>query len=265
MRRSGVRYNPALDGLRALAVAAVVIQHAGFEEGGYFGVTVFFVISGYLITGLLLAEQAESGTIALRAFYRRRFARLGPALLVVTVATTAWLIVTAVAFSSWWAGLLGTLTYTTDLLLALPVGQHVGAYFEWSWSLGIEEQFYLLWPVLMIALLRRRAGRGALAAAAGGVVVLAWVQRARLSHGTPSHARVNFTFDTHMDAIALGALLAIVLTIRPAQSRSVQAVAQALCVLASVALVAVIHQPWQTAHLSSLDLGGTARWPCCAC
>jgi peptidoglycan/LPS O-acetylase OafA/YrhL len=108
----------------------------------------------------------------------------------------------------------------------------------------------------MIVLLRRRAGRGALAAVAAAVVVLAWVQRARLSHGTPSHARVNFTFDTHMDAIALGALLAIVLTIRPARSRMVQAMAQLLCLLASAGLIAVIHQPWQTAHLTSLDLGG---------
>jgi peptidoglycan/LPS O-acetylase OafA/YrhL len=254
--RRSLGYNPGLDGLRALAVAGVVVQHAGFEEGGYFGVTVFFVISGYLITGLLLAEHESNGSIGLAAFYRRRFARLAPALLLVTGVITVWLLASGAAFATWWAGLVGTLTYTTDLLLAAPVGSHVGSYFEWSWSLGIEEQFYLFWPLLMIVLLRLRRGRGWLAGLAMVVVALAWLQRARLSHGHPSHDRINFTFDTHMDAIALGALLAIVLLGRPVASRAVRGGAQLLCLIASLALFAVIRQPWQTEHLTTLDVGG---------
>jgi peptidoglycan/LPS O-acetylase OafA/YrhL len=249
-------YNPGLDGLRSFAVAGVVVQHAGFEEGGYFGVTVFFVISGYLITGLLLAEHAASGRIGLGAFYRRRFARLAPALLVVTVVITAWLLATGVALSTWWAGLVGTLTYTTDILLATPASAHVSSWFEWSWSLGIEEQFYLGWPLLMILLLRGRRGRWWLALVAFAVVILAWVQRGRLSHAHPSHARINFTFDTHMDAIALGALLALILLGRPVRSRGGRALAQLLCLAASLGLFEIIRQPWQTEHLTSLDLGG---------
>jgi peptidoglycan/LPS O-acetylase OafA/YrhL len=249
-------YNPGLDGLRAFAVAGVVVQHAGFEEGGYFGVTVFFAISGYLITALLLGEHEAIGRIGLGAFYRRRFARLAPALLLVTAVITLWLLATGVDVSSWWAGLVGTLTYTTDILLATPAGAHVSSWFEWSWSLGIEEQFYLVWPVLMIFLLGRRRGRLGLAAVAFAVVVLAWVQRGRLSHGHPSHARVNFTFDTHMDAIALGALLALAVAGRAVAGASARAVAQVLGLAAAVGLFAIIRQPWQTEHLTSLDLGG---------
>ena len=254
MKRLG--YNPGLDGLRAFAVAGVVVQHAGFEEGGYFGVTVFFVISGYLITALLLGEFESAGQIGLRAFYRRRFARLGPALVLVAVVTAIWLVATGVDISIWWAGLVGTLTYTTDLLLGLPVGTHVSSWFEWSWSLGIEEQFYLLWPLLMIAALRLRRGRWWLAGAAAAVVVLAWVQRGRLSVGHPTHARINFTFDTHMDAIALGALLSLMMAGRTVGSRGARAVAQVLCLVAALGLFEIIRQPWQTLHLTSYDLGG---------
>jgi peptidoglycan/LPS O-acetylase OafA/YrhL len=252
---SRLAYNAALDGLRAFAVAGVVVQHAGFEEGGYFGVTVFFVISGYLITSLLLIEHQAQGSIGLTAFYRRRFARLAPALLLVTGVTVIWLLAIGEPFSTWWSGLLGTLTYTTDLLLATPLASHVGGYFEWSWSLGIEEQFYVIWPLLLILLLRVRRGRTWLAVVAFAVVAIAWAQRARLSHGHPSHDRVNFTFDTHMDAIALGAILALALLGRQV-GRGPQAVAQVLGLIGCVGLFAIIHQPWQTAKVTTLDLGG---------
>ncbi len=255
MTTARLAYNPALDGLRAFAVAGVVVQHAGFEEGGYFGVTVFFVISGYLITSLLLAEHRAQGAIGLGAFYRRRFARLAPALLLVTSVITVWLLAIGEPFSNWWAGLVGTLTYTTDLLLAAPVGAHVGDYFEWSWSLGIEEQFYLVWPLLLIVLLRVRGGRAWLVAVAVAVVAGAWLQRARLSHGHPSHDRINFTFDTHMDAIALGAILALTLLGRHVDRR-LQVVAQVLGLAGCIGLFAIIHQPWQTMKLTTLDLGG---------
>jgi len=249
-------YNPALDGLRALAVTAVVVQHAGFEEGGYFGVTVFFVISGYLITSLLLAEHASTASIDVAAFYRRRVARLAPALLLAAAAITIWLLATSTPLAQWWAGLLGTLTYTTDVLLVTPVWPHVGTAFEWSWSLGIEEQFYLVWPILMIWMLRRHNGRRWLALVAAGVVVAAWIQRARLSTGHPTHARVNFAFDVHMDSIALGAILALVLAGWPVVSRQLRAVAELLGIVAAVAVFAVIRQPWQTMKLTTYDLGG---------
>jgi peptidoglycan/LPS O-acetylase OafA/YrhL len=205
-------YNRALDGLRALAVGAVIAQHAGFDVGGFYGVTVFFVISGYLITALLLAEHANSGRIGVRAFYRRRWARLAPALFVVVGVSVIWLLAIGVPVSTWIAGPIGALTYSTDILEVTSVVPHISNYFEWSWSLAIEEQFYLLWPVIMIVLLSigRRVGTRLLLVVSLGVVVLAWVQRAAMVRSGAAPGRVNFAFDTHMDAIAVGAVLAIV-------------------------------------------------------
>lgn len=119
-------------------------------------VTLFFVISGYLITRLLLQEHAGSGQIDLRRFYRRRLARLGPALVVVVVVSWAWLAATNQAFSSYWAVILGSLTYTTDLMQAISGNSGVSDYYQWSWSLGVEELLYLIWPVTLLLLVKWR-------------------------------------------------------------------------------------------------------------
>jgi peptidoglycan/LPS O-acetylase OafA/YrhL len=208
-----VSYNPSLDGLRALAVAGVVAEHAGFRIGGFYGVTAFFVVSGYLITALLLAERTRTGGIGMRAFYRRRFARLAPALLLVLACTVGWLVLTVTPPREWWAGLVGALTYSTNFLDASPLQPHVGSYFEYTWSLGIEEQFYLVWPVLLVGVLAlgRRWGRRVLLAVCLAVIAGAWLSRAAMLAGHASPQRVNFSFDSHMDAIALGAVVAIVL------------------------------------------------------
>jgi peptidoglycan/LPS O-acetylase OafA/YrhL len=203
------RYNPSLDGLRAFAVAAVVAEHAGFGVAGFYGVTVFFVISGYLITALLLAERERTGGIDLRGFYRRRWARLMPALGAVVAVSTGWLLAAGVPVSRWAAGLLGATTYTTDLLEVTPAQSHISNTFEWSWSLAIEEQFYLLWPLLLLVVLAVRLRRLLLGCACLLIAAAAWADRAVMAAGTPTPQRVNFSFDTHMDAIALGALLAV--------------------------------------------------------
>jgi peptidoglycan/LPS O-acetylase OafA/YrhL len=204
-------YNPALDGLRALAVGAVIAEHAGFAIAGFYGVTVFFVISGYLITGLLLAERESSARIGLRAFYRRRWARLAPALSLVVGVTLLWVLAAGERVGSWLGGLIGSLTYSTDLIEVTSAREHISSYFEWSWSLAVEEQFYLIWPLVMIVLLSlgRRLGRWLLLASTVAVIAAAWVDRALMvaSHAQP--ARVNFSFDTHMDAIAWGAVIAV--------------------------------------------------------
>ena len=203
------RYNPSLDGLRAFAVVAVVAQHAGFQIAGFYGVTVFFVISGYLITALLLGERERTGTISLRSFYRRRWARLMPALGTVILVSVAWLLAVGEPASRWLAGALGATTYTTDFLEVTPAQPHISSNFEWSWSLAIEEQFYLLWPLLLLTVLAARLGRRLLGLVCVAVAAGAWADRMFMAAGSPSPQRVNFSFDTHMDAIALGALLAV--------------------------------------------------------
>lgn len=210
MRRT-LGYNPALDGLRAVAVAAVIADHSGWHLVGTYGVVIFFVISGYLITGLLLAERESAGRLAIGAFYRRRFARLAPALLLVLGVTVAWVFAIGLSVRNWIAGLVGALTYTTDLIEQSSLQPHISTYFEWSWSLAIEEQFYLVWPVLLVALLSfgRRRGRTLLVGFALCVVGLAWYSRAQLMAAHATSQQIGFSFRTHMDAIALGAIIAV--------------------------------------------------------
>ncbi len=147
---------PGLDGLRALAVVAVLLYHAGLPwiPGGFLGVEVFFVLSGYLITALLLAEWRARGYVSLRAFWLRRARRLLPALYLLIFATLAF----AVFFLpgevvGLRADALAAFGYVTNWYLVL--GQE--SYFEavgrpsllkHLWSLAVEEQFYLFWPLV---------------------------------------------------------------------------------------------------------------------
>jgi peptidoglycan/LPS O-acetylase OafA/YrhL len=203
-------YNPGIDGLRAIAIAAVVMYHGRYWlDGGDHGVTVFFVISGYLISSLLIAELRRTGGITLRVFYWRRLVRLGPALLVVIAATVIWLGVTRVPIDQWWAGLVGALTYTTDIIAAFFGNAAVSENFEFTWTLGIEEQFYLLWPLLLVLLLRVNYAPltfGIIAAGIGS----AWAVRLWLIITGAAPAALSFGPFSHVDALLLGCLIAIV-------------------------------------------------------
>jgi peptidoglycan/LPS O-acetylase OafA/YrhL len=177
---SGVRlpYVPGLDGLRALAVVAVLLYHAGLAwiPGGFLGVEVFFVVSGYLITALLLAEARERGRVDLRAFWIRRARRLLPALYLLLIATLAFAVVflpgevaglrndavAAFGYATNWYLLAGQESYFEAIGRPSPL-LHL-------WSLAVEEQFYVLWPPLFalgmgVGALRYRRRRGPLPAA----------------------------------------------------------------------------------------------------
>lgn len=210
-------YNQALDGLRAVAVGAVVADHAGIHVAGSLGVTAFFVISGYLITGLLVAEHESFGSIDIVGFYRRRWARLAPALLAVVAVTLLWVCLIGLGPGHWLSGLIGSLTYTTSFLELSSLQPHISSYFEWSWSLSIEEQYYLIWPVVVAVALRRgwRSGRRALVLVCGCTVVAAWVSRAEMVLHHATSQRMTFSFDSHMDAMALGSVLAVFLARQP--------------------------------------------------
>jgi peptidoglycan/LPS O-acetylase OafA/YrhL len=137
-----------LDGLRGLAVVSVVLFHSGVAPGGFAGVDVFFVLSGFLITRILRGEVAVSGTIRLRRFAVRRLLRLYPALLVVCVFVLGLAVIlqTAVVPVSW--DVLTSLTYTSNLWS--PTSGLLDA----TWTLSIEEQFYLIWPALLLVAVR---------------------------------------------------------------------------------------------------------------
>lgn len=193
-----VRYRADLDGLRALAVGGVLLSHATLPNplpAGVVGVTAFFVLSGYLITSLLLGEKAATGRVKLRAFYGRRIRRLGPALVVVL----AFVVVTGVAGlwrSPWIPGVAGAVGYVSNWF---AVGGITLGPLAHAWSLSIEEQFYLVWPLLALG------GRRVLIIVAVLGIALAVVLRTFTDSPTTYYS----TF-TRMDAILAGSLLALV-------------------------------------------------------
>ncbi|WP_345801549.1 acyltransferase family protein [Microbacterium sp. AZCO] len=207
-----------LDGLRAIAVALVVVYHlfpGSALRGGFIGVDVFFVISGFLITALLLREQDASGRIDLAAFWRRRARRLLPALaLVVTVcATTAWIVggdllvrlgeqvLGAATFSFNWVSIAGGTGYFADAAPEL---------FRNVWSLAVEEQFYVLWPLVFPLFLLLPRSRWRASAALGlGALSAGWM--ALLVATGTDVTRTYFGTDTHAFGILLGVSLAFLL------------------------------------------------------
>jgi peptidoglycan/LPS O-acetylase OafA/YrhL len=191
-------YRPALDGVRALAIAPVVGLHAfGWPREGSLGVEIFFVLSGFLITTLLLEERIATGAISFRRFYRRRAARLVPGLVLMLA---VYAIVARGAHA--WSLLLG-LTYTTNIANLVDTNA-----IPWSlghlWSLAQEEQFYLLWPPLLLVLTR---GRPTLLPKALGILVLAVaLEKLTLVALGAGLERIYFAPDTHAEPILMGCL-----------------------------------------------------------
>jgi peptidoglycan/LPS O-acetylase OafA/YrhL len=188
--RERMGYQPALDGLRAVSVIAVVLYHAGFGwmHGGFLGVEVFFVISGYLITTLLIEERRRTGGIALATFWVRRARRLLPALLTMLLVVATWVAFVgsaeqltsmrrdlpwALSYLANWGQIVGDVPYFSPA--DPPLLRHL-------WSLAVEEQWYLLWPLAFLLLTRhvrtmRARARVLLGAATVAVATMWWIQR----------------------------------------------------------------------------------------
>lgn len=197
---------PALDGLRAVAVLLVILYHFGFSRvpGGH-GVMLFFVLSGFLITWLLLKEDEKHRRIDLRGFYWRRVLRIFPAFYVYCGVAIAYLLVRGHLVP--WPHALSALLYVSNYYAAL--NQHPENLFSHTWSLAIEEQFYLLWPALFILWRHdlRRLTR-ILAVIIGSV----WIYRAVLVYGFDVNTSYLYAaFDTRLDHLLVGCLLAVIL------------------------------------------------------
>jgi peptidoglycan/LPS O-acetylase OafA/YrhL len=195
-------YVPALDGLRAISIALVVGQHSALGSFppfrlGYFGVDVFFVLSGYLITSLLRAEQRATGNIVLRKFYMRRFLRIVPAL-------WAWAVVLLLARVDPPVSILWSVLWISNIFLAAGAIPSTGGA-PVSWSLSIEEQFYALWPPL-----GKRLKPAAWAGVAIVLIAAITVWRVVLvNRGITGFPRLSARPDAHLDVILWGCLAAL--------------------------------------------------------
>jgi peptidoglycan/LPS O-acetylase OafA/YrhL len=259
-------YVPALDGVRALSLVGILLFHSNFPwaRGGFLGVTVFFTLSGFLITSLLLSERERTGSISLRAFWVRRARRLAPAVLVLFAIVAAMLandVLTpkasiagdAIATAGWsanWRFVLSGQSYGDMFSQPTP--------FQHMWSLAVEEQFYLLFPGLLLLLLGRseRLHRWRAALVVLGCVGLSTWLCAFLSH-PGAVERSYYGTDTRMAEPFVGVLLALLLTraggIRPLH-RYARIALDVAAVGALVGLALLVRGYGQYAH--SLYTGG---------
>jgi peptidoglycan/LPS O-acetylase OafA/YrhL len=265
VRTSSTRlgFRPDIQGIRALAVLLVIANHIapGAMPGGYVGVDVFFVVSGYLITSLLVREAADGGRISLPAFYARRARRILPAATVVTLATVIGSLITL--------SLLRTQTVLTDAVWATFFAANVRLaltgtdYFAQGqppsplrhyWSLAVEEQFYLVWPVLLLGCLvwvRRRGARRALAPTAGWLLAFLVVASIAWSVWSTYDSPTTAYFSTFARAWELG--IGAGCALLPRAPRLSAAVRQGLAI---TGLGAVALASW--AYTESVPFPGTA-------
>ena len=210
---------PALDGLRGIAVLGVLFFHAdGALRGGYLGVDLFFVLSGFLITSILIAEHRTEGRIDLRMFWIRRARRLFPALLSLmpAIAIYAWIFAQPNELAGLRADGLATLGYVANWRAIFANRSYWELFaapspLEHTWSLAIEEQFYVVWPLLVVAVFRfARRGTRALAVVSGALA-LASATAMTLLYVPDDTTRVYLGTDTRGAAILAGAVLAAVL------------------------------------------------------
>lgn len=236
------RYLPVVDGLRALSIVAVLLYHDdGLLEGGFLGVDVFFVLSGFLITSLLFDEWRRNERIDLRAFYLRRALRLFPALFLLLAVSAAFALALPSASQSprLLEGVKYSLLYVSnwassgDPMRFGPLGH--------TWSLSVEEQFYALWPVLLIGLLALTRGRRSLVVVIAAMALASAAWRALLFSWDATPWRLYTGTDSRADSLFVGAAVAIAMVggYLPLQVRR-PALARALALLAAAALAALM-------------------------
>jgi peptidoglycan/LPS O-acetylase OafA/YrhL len=257
--QQGQRYIPGLDGLRALAVMAVIVYHLnfGWAQGGMLGVGVFFTLSGYLITDLLLGHWYRHGDLGLGQFWLRRARRLLPALFVMLIVVSVYValfdasqlaavrrqVVAASLYFSNWSTIAQHGSYFARFAAPLPL--------DHLWSLAIEEQFYLLWPWLILAgiwLVRTRVGLAVLTIVAAGLSAYVMGHLYRAGYD-PTRAYEGT--DTRALGLLIGAALAMVWPSRDVRAGTTPALAKALDILGIVGLVTIVLLIARTTPFSS--------------
>ena len=217
-KRAKSRYVPALDGLRAFAVLAVIFYHMGlgWAPGGLMGVTVFFVISGYLINGLLVAEHEQTGSISLKSFWLRRVRRLFPAIFLSVVGTAALctifdhtlldkmrpdILPSLLFYNNWWQ-IFRDMSYFEQAGNPSPLTHF--------WSLSIEEQFYVVWPLLLLLMYKLGAKKKTMSRVVLVLAIVSALEMALLYNPQGDPSRIYYGTDTRAMSLLIGVWLAFI-------------------------------------------------------
>jgi peptidoglycan/LPS O-acetylase OafA/YrhL/lysophospholipase L1-like esterase len=260
------RYMPGLDGLRAIAVLAVIVFHLGFgwAPGGLLGVGIFFTLSGYLITDLLLAQLSARGRIKLGQFWLARARRLLPALFVMLAVVVAWVtifgpaqpdqfrkaVVSAVFYVNNWEQIFANVSYFARFAPEGPLNH--------LWSLSVEEQFYIFWPFLLLLgakLVHERplpSGiRPRLALATIVLALISMIEMAILYHPSFDPSRIYYGTDTRAGGLLFGAALAMVWPSRRLSRRITPQARNMLDGLGAFGLLVIAIMIWQVGEFDS--------------
>ena len=260
----GERYMPGLDGLRAIAVLAVIFFHLdfGWAPGGLLGVGIFFTLSGYLITDILLGQYARRGAIRLGRFWLGRARRLLPALFLMLLIVIAWVtifgpaqpdqfrksVVSAIFYVNNWQQIAANVSYFARFAPEQPLNH--------LWSLSVEEQFYIFWPFILLIglkLIRERQGNGLrpkLALWTLGLAIVSSIEMAILYHPSLDPSRVYYGTDTRAAGLLFGAALAMVWPSRRLSKRITREARRNLDLLGCVGLLIIAIMVWRTGEFS---------------
>jgi peptidoglycan/LPS O-acetylase OafA/YrhL len=260
----GERYMPGLDGLRAIAVLAVIFFHLGFgwAPGGLLGVGIFFTLSGYLITDILLGQYARRGAIRLGRFWLGRARRLLPALFLMLLVVIAWVtifgpaqpdqfrkaVVSAIFYVNNWQQIAANVSYFARFAPEQPLNH--------LWSLSVEEQFYIFWPfILLISLkfIKDRQGNGLrpkLALWTLGLAIASSILMAVLYHPSLDPSRIYYGTDTRAAGLLFGAALAMVWPSRRLNKRITPQARKTLDAMGCVGLLIIALMIWRTGEFS---------------
>jgi peptidoglycan/LPS O-acetylase OafA/YrhL len=261
----GERYMPGLDGLRAIAVLAVIFFHLGFgwAPGGLLGVGIFFTLSGYLITDILLGQYMKRGAIHLGRFWLGRARRLLPALFLMLLIVIAWVtifgpaqpdqfrkaVVSAIFYVNNWQQIAANVSYFARFAPEQPLNH--------LWSLSVEEQFYIFWPFLLLIglkLIRDRDGNGLRPKLALATLVLAIassIEMAILYHPGFDPSRIYYGTDTRAAGLLFGAALAMVWPSRRLSRKITFQARRNLDILGCVGLLIIAIMIWRTGEFSA--------------